>query len=76
MTNMKTLIVMICMAGLLPLALAGDTPAAWAYTTSYVYALNAPSGTHQPTLTGAKPDSNYCISMAAFKIAPAVAVPQ
>jgi hypothetical protein len=54
----------------------GVTPAVWAYATSYVYALNAPSGTHQPTLTGAKPDSNYCISMAAFKIAPAVAVPQ
>ena len=45
-------------------------------TDNYVYALNAPSGTHQPMLTGAKPDSNYCISMAAFKIAPAVAVPQ
>jgi hypothetical protein len=48
----------------------GVTPAAWAYTTSYVYLADAPPGTYQPTLTGGKPGGSFCMSMAAFKIAP------
>jgi hypothetical protein len=45
------------------------TPAGWTYKTSYLYFVNAPSGTYQPTLTGAPPAGNYCMSMAAFKTA-------
>jgi hypothetical protein len=48
----------------------GVTPAGWTFKTSYVYMLNAPSGTYQPTLTGGKAESNFCMGMAAFKIAP------
>ncbi len=51
----------------------GVTPAAWTYKTSYVYALNAPSGTYQPTLTGGKPASSFCMGMAAFKTGASVA---
>jgi hypothetical protein len=51
----------------------GVTPATWKFTTSYVYELNAPSGTHQPTLTGAKAAAKFCVSSAAFKTAPPVA---
>jgi hypothetical protein len=47
----------------------GVTPAAWTRTPSYVYALDAPAGTYQPTLTGAKAGDNFCMGMAAFKIA-------
>ena len=54
----------------------GVTPAAWTYTTSYVYVLNAPSGTYQPTLTGGKAAGSFCMSMAAFKTAASVASPQ
>ncbi len=54
----------------------GVTPAAWAYTTSYVYLLNAPPGTYQPTLTGGKAEGSFCMSMAAFKIAASVASSQ
>jgi hypothetical protein len=50
----------------------GVTPEAWKYTTSYVYMLNGAAGTYQPTLTGAKAASKYCMSVAAFKIAPSV----
>jgi hypothetical protein len=48
----------------------GVTPEGWTYTTSYVYFLNGPAGTYQPTLTGGKAGNNFCMSMAAFKIAP------
>jgi len=51
----------------------GVAPALWTYTTSYVYALNAPPGTYQPTLTGGKAAGSFCMSMAAFKTAPSVA---
>jgi len=51
----------------------GVTPAAWTYTPSYVYLLNAPAGTHQPTLTGAKAAGSFCMSMAAFKTAASAA---
>jgi hypothetical protein len=47
------------------------TPSIWTFKTTYVYALNAPPGTYQPTLIGAKPGSSFCMSMAAFKIRPA-----
>jgi hypothetical protein len=47
----------------------GVTPATWKFTTSYVYELNAPSGTYQPTLTGARAAAQYCMSLAAFKTA-------
>jgi len=49
----------------------GVTPAAWTYNPSYVYVLNAPPGTYQPTLTGAKADGSFCMSVAAFKTAAA-----
>jgi len=51
----------------------GVTPAAWTFTTSYVYALNAPPGTYQPTLTGGKAGGSFCMGMAAFKTGPSVA---
>jgi hypothetical protein len=47
----------------------GVTPETWTYKTSYVYGLNMPAGTHQPTLTGGKAGDNFCMSMAAFKTA-------
>lgn len=49
----------------------GVSPAEWKYSTSFVYLLKGASGTYQPTLTGAKPGSNFCMSVAAFKAAPA-----
>jgi hypothetical protein len=48
----------------------GVTPAAWTRRPSYVYVLQAPPGTYQPTLTGGKAGSNFCMSSAAFKAAP------
>jgi hypothetical protein len=45
------------------------TPAPWALKTTYVYATNAPAGTHQPTLTGGGAASSFCMSVAAFKTA-------
>jgi hypothetical protein len=45
------------------------TPKPWALKSTYVYAVNAPAGTHQPTLTGGGAKSNFCISLAAFKVA-------
>ncbi|HKM86499.1 MAG TPA: hypothetical protein VJW96_09850 [Terriglobales bacterium] len=54
----------------------GVTPAAWTYKTTYVYALNGPSGTYQPTLTGGSAAGSFCMSMAAFKTVASVAVPQ
>ena len=47
----------------------GVTPEGWKYTTSYVYMLNGSSGAYQPTLTGGKAASKYCMGMAAFKAA-------
>jgi hypothetical protein len=47
----------------------GVNPAAWTRTPSYVYALNAPAGSHQPTLTGGKAGDNFCMGIAAFKVA-------
>jgi len=47
------------------------TPDPWQYRTSYVYILNAPAGTYQPTLSGGEGKSGkYCMSAAAFKAAP------
>lgn len=51
----------------------GVTPDAWTFKTSYVYGLNMAAGTYQPTLTGGKAGDSYCMSMAAFKTAPAPA---
>jgi len=51
---------------------SGVAPAAWTRAPSYVYELSAPPGTHQPTLTGGKAGDNFCIGMAAFKIAATV----
>jgi hypothetical protein len=48
----------------------GVTPSPWTMRTTYVFATNAPTGAHQPTLTGA-PASNFCMSLAAFKTVPA-----
>jgi hypothetical protein len=51
----------------------GVTPETWTYKTSYVYGLNMAAGANQPTLTGGKAGDSYCMSMAAFKTAPAPA---
>ncbi|HEX4423894.1 MAG TPA: hypothetical protein VH079_00745 [Terriglobales bacterium] len=45
------------------------TPAPWTLKSTYVYAANAPTGTHQPTLTGGGPAGSFCMSAAAFKSA-------
>jgi hypothetical protein len=45
------------------------TPTLWTYKSSYVYGLNLPPGAYQPTLTGGKAAANFCMSMAAFKLA-------
>jgi hypothetical protein len=47
----------------------GVTPTPWVYKTSYVYVLDGPQGSYQPTLTGGKAGGNFCMSMAAFKTA-------
>ena len=47
----------------------GVTPKGWTYSPSYLYWLNAPPGTYQPTLTGGKAGGKFCMSMAAFKVA-------
>ena len=52
----------------------GVSLATWKYTPSYVYLLDGAPGTYQPTLTGGKPAGKFCMSMAAFKTAPVVAV--
>jgi hypothetical protein len=54
----------------------GVTPDTWTYKTSYVYGLNMPAGTHQPTLIGGKAGDSFCMSMAAFKIAAPVPAAQ
>jgi len=51
----------------------GVTPAGWTFKTSYVYMLNAPAGTYQPTLTGGRAGGNFCMGMAAFKTSGSVA---
>ena len=48
----------------------GVTPEAWTFKPSYAYVLKASPGTYQPTLTGGGAGGGYCMSMAAFKIAP------
>jgi len=48
------------------------TPAAWTYRSTYVYGLNLAPGSYQPTLAGGKAGSNFCMSIAAFKLADAV----
>ena len=50
----------------------GVTPASWTFKTSYVYMLNAPAGTYQPTLTGGRAGGSFCMGMAAFKTAASV----
>jgi hypothetical protein len=47
----------------------GVTPAAWTYTTTYVYVQNGRPGIYQPTLTGGRPAGDFCMSLAAFKTA-------
>lgn len=47
----------------------GVMPAAWKYNASFIYVPNGAAGTHQPTLTGGKAASEYCMGMAAFKAA-------
>ncbi len=54
----------------------GVTPAAWKYKSTYVYALDQPSGSHQPTLAGGSAAGNFCMSMAAFKTVAAGSVSQ
>jgi hypothetical protein len=55
----------------------GVSPKDWTYKTTYVYGLNLPAGTYQPTLTGGKSGGSFCMGMAAFKsAAPAPAAPQ
>jgi len=54
----------------------GVTPAPWKYKSTYVYALDRPSGTQQPTLTGGSDAGSFCISMAAFKTAASGAISQ
>jgi hypothetical protein len=51
----------------------GVSPAAWRYTPSYIYLLDAPPGTYQPSLTGGKAAGNFCIGVAAFKTSSPVA---
>jgi len=51
----------------------GVTPSPWTFTTSYAYFVDAPPGTYQPTLTGGKSGTDFCMSIAAFKTAPPVA---
>jgi hypothetical protein len=46
---------------------AAVTPAPWTLKSTYVYASNAPTGTHQPTLTGGGEAGSFCMSLAAFK---------
>ena len=48
---------------------SGVTPDQWHFTKSYAYVLNGPEGDYQPMFTGAKPGSNYCAGLAAFKVA-------
>lgn len=48
----------------------GVTPEAWTFKPSYAYVPKASPGTYQPTLTGGGAGGGYCMSMAAFKIAP------
>lgn len=52
-----------------PLLPTGVAPSEWKYNPSYVYVLDALPGTYQPTLTGAKSGTEFCMSVAAFKIA-------
>jgi hypothetical protein len=53
----------------------GVAPEAWTFKPSYVYLLNGPPGTYQPTLTGGEGGATFCMSVAAFKAAPPVATP-
>lgn len=53
----------------------GVAPEAWTFKPSYVYLLNGPPGTYQPTLTGGVGGATFCMSVAAFKAAPPVATP-
>jgi hypothetical protein len=56
---------------------SGVTPGEWTFTKSFIYVLEASSRTYQPTLTGGRAAGNFCMSMAAFKIAEAApAAPQ
>jgi hypothetical protein len=48
------------------------TPPIWTYNTSYTYGLSFSPDTYQPTLTGGKPASNFCMSMAAFRVADSI----
>lgn len=55
----------------------GVTPTIWTYKTTYVYALNRPPGSYQPTLTGGGTTGSFCMSMAAFKtLTPAASSPK
>jgi len=54
----------------------GVTPGTWTYKPTYVYGLNLPAGTYQPTLTGGKAGDSFCMSVAAFKTAAPVPASQ
>jgi hypothetical protein len=58
----------------MPVLPGGVTPSNWTHTPAFVYAVDLPAGTYQPTLTGAAPSTNFCMSMAAFKVAEPVPV--
>jgi hypothetical protein len=47
------------------------TPEPWIFNPSFVYLVNETSGSYRPTLTGAKAVGQFCMSMAAFRTAPA-----
>ena len=49
----------------------GVTPEPWSFAPSFVYVASGATGSYRPTLAGAKAASQFCMSMAAFKAAPA-----
>jgi hypothetical protein len=53
----------------------GVMPESWTFKPAYVYGLNLPAGTYRPTLTGAAASGDYCMSVAAFKVAVSVPAP-
>jgi hypothetical protein len=54
----------------------GVAPSDWTYRPTYVYGLNLPKGTYQPSLTGGKAGGSFCMSMASFKTAAQAPVSQ
>lgn len=50
-------------------------PSNWTHTPAFVYGVDLPAGSYQPTLTGAAPSTNFCMSVAAFKLAAPAPIP-